>query len=405
MATVESGATSAAELIALEERHGAHNYHPLDVVISRARGVWVWDVEGHRYLDFLAAYSAVNQGHCHPRIVKALKEQADRVTLTSRAFRNDQLGPFCEQVTSLTGFSRVLPMNSGAEAVETAVKAVRKWGYKVKGIPEDKGEIIAFEGNFHGRTTTIVSFSTDAQYRDGFGPFTPGFKVLPYGDADAVARAITPNTAAILVEPIQGESGIVVPPHGYLKALRDLASANKALLVVDEIQSGLGRTGRLFAYEHEGIRPDVVIIGKALGGGCVPISAILADDEVMGVFKPGDHGSTFGGNPLACAVARASLTVLVEERMTENSATLGAYFLDQLRRLNSRHVKEVRGLGLWIGVELKPEAGGARRFCEALKQEGLLCKETHVDTIRFAPPLVITREELDWALERIAKVL
>jgi len=396
---------ASTELIALEERHGAHNYHPLDVVIDHAKGVWVWDVEGHRYLDFLAAYSAVNQGHCHPRIVAALAAQAERVTLTSRAFRNDQLGPFCAEITALTGFARVLPMNTGAEAVETALKAARKWGYSVKGVAPDNAEILVFEGNFHGRTTTIVGFSSEDQYRSGFGPFTPGFKLLPYGDAAAVADAITPNTVAILIEPIQGEGGIIVPPAGYLKRLRELATANRVLLVTDEIQAGLGRTGALFAYQHEGIRPDVVIIGKALGGGCLPISAILADDEVMGVFKPGDHGSTFGGNPLACAVARVALKVLVEEGMIANSATLGDYFIARLRALPSPHIKEVRGKGLWIGMELYPEAGGARRFCEALQREGLLCKETHVNTIRFAPPLVITKDEIDWALERIAKVL
>ena len=396
---------SSAELIALEEAHGAHNYHPLDVVVAKARGVWVWDVDGRKFLDFLAAYSAVNQGHCHPRIIAALKQQAERVTLTSRAFRNDQLGPFCAEITSLTGFARVLPMNSGAEAVETAIKAARKWAYTVKGVAADRAEIVAFAGNFHGRTTTIVSFSTDEQYRDGFGPFTPGFKVVPYGDAEAAARAITPNTAAILVEPIQGESGIVVPPAGFLVRLRELATANRVLLLADEIQSGLGRTGRLFAYQHEGIRPDVVIIGKALGGGCVPISAILADDEVMGVFKPGDHGSTFGGNPMACAIARAALAVLVDEGLIDNSARLGDYFMERLVALKSKYVKEIRGKGLWIGVELKPELGGARAYCERLRDRGLLCKETHVDTIRFAPPLVITREEIDWAIERIAEVL
>ena len=396
---------TSTELIALEERHGAHNYHPLDVVIDHAKGVWVWDVEGNRYLDFLAAYSAVNQGHCHPRIVAALAAQAERVTLTSRAFRNDQLGPFCSEITALTGFARVLPMNTGAEAVETALKAARKWGYKVKGVAQEKAEILVFDGNFHGRTTTIVGFSTEEQYRDGFGPFTPGFKVLPYGDVAAVADAITPNTVAILIEPIQGEGGIIVPPAGYLRRLRELATANRVLLVLDEIQAGLGRTGALFAYQHEGIRPDIVIIGKALGGGCLPISAILADDEVMSVFKPGDHGSTFGGNPLACAVARVALKVLVEEGMIANSAALGDYFIARLRALASPHIKEVRGKGLWIGMELFAEAGGARRFCEALQREGLLCKETHVDTIRFAPPLVITRDELDWALERIAKAL
>ncbi|MFN3414192.1 MAG: ornithine--oxo-acid transaminase, partial [Thermoanaerobaculum sp.] len=388
-----------------EEKYGAHNYHPLDVVITRASGVWVWDVGGNRYLDFLAAYSAVNQGHCHPKIVEALKAQADRVTLTSRAFRNDQLGPLCQQLSELTGFAKFLPMNSGAEAVETAIKAARKWGYTVKGVPRDQAEIIAFEGNFHGRTTTIVGFSTEEQYREGFGPFTPGFRVVPYGNLEAVAAAINENTVAVLVEPIQGEGGIIVPPAGYLKGLRELTQKHRVLLVVDEIQSGLGRTGKLFAYEHEGIRPDIIIIGKALGGGCVPISGILADDEVMGVFRPGDHGSTFGGNPLACAVARVALRVLVEEGMIANSARLGDYFLEKLRAMPSLHVKEVRGKGLWIGVELVPEAGGARRFCEALQKEGLLCKETHVNTIRFAPPLVITKEELDWALERIAKVL
>ncbi len=396
---------SSAELIQLEEAHGAHNYHPLDVVIEKARGVWVWDVEGRKYLDFLAAYSAVNQGHCHPAIVDALKAQADKVTLTSRAFRNDQLGPLCEQITALTGFSRFLPMNSGAEAVETAIKAARKWGYKVKQIPGPEAEIICFSGNFHGRTTTIVGFSTDEQYKDGFGPFTPGFKVVPYGDAEAVEKAITPNTVAILAEPIQGESGIIAPPAGFLARLRELATANRVLLMLDEIQSGLGRTGRMFAFEHENIRPDVVIIGKALGGGCLPISGILADDEVMGVFHPGDHGSTFGGNPLACAVARVALRVLVEERMVENSAELGDYFIARLREMGSPHVKEVRGKGLWIGVELTEAAGGARRFCEALEKKGLLCKETHETTIRFAPPLVITRDEIDWAMERIAEVL
>lgn len=396
---------SAKELIALEERYGAHNYHPLDVVITRAAGVWVWDREGKRYLDFLAAYSAVNQGHCHPKIVAALKEQAEKVTLTSRAFRNDQLGPLCQQLCELTGFGRFLPMNTGAEAVETAIKAARKWGYMVKGVPRDKAEIICFEGNFHGRTTTIVSFSTEEQYREGFGPFTPGFRIVPYGDVKAVAEAINENTVGVLVEPIQGESGIIVPPEGFLKALRELTQQQRLLLLMDEIQSGLGRTGKLFAFEHEGIRPDVVIIGKALGGGCVPISGILADDEVMDVFHPGDHGSTFGGNPLACAVARVALKVLQEEGMIANSAQLGEYFLEKLKEIASPHVKEVRGKGLWIGVELFPEAGGARRFCEALKEEGLLCKETHVNTIRFAPPLVITQSEIDWALERVSKVI
>jgi ornithine--oxo-acid transaminase len=395
----------SAELIRLEEQYGAHNYHPLDVVINRARGVWVWDVEGNRYLDFLAAYSALNQGHCHPRIVAALKDQADRVTLTSRAFRNDQLGPLCAQLCELTGYARFLPMNSGAEAVETAIKAARKWAHTVKGVAEDRGEILVFAGNFHGRTTTIVGFSSEEQYRKGFGPFTPGFRLLPYGDADAVERAITPETVAVLVEPVQGEGGIISPPTGFLRRLRELATTHRFLLAVDEIQSGLGRTGKLFCFEHEGIRPDIVVIGKALGGGCVPISGILADDEIMNVFAPGDHGSTFGGNPLACAVARTAIKVLIDEGMVENSARLGAYFIERLRSLQSKKIKEVRGKGLWIGVELTPDAGGARRFCEELQREGLLCKETHVNIIRFAPPLVITREEIDWAMERIARVL
>ena len=398
---METVKKSANDYIRLEDEFGAHNYHPLDVVVARAEGVWVWDVEGNRYLDFLAAYSAVNQGHCHPRIRQALIDQSSRVTLTSRAFRNDQLGPLYKQVSELTGYRRMLPMNSGAEAVETAVKAARKWGYKIKGVAEGKAEILVFSGNFHGRTTTIVSFSDDAQYRDGFGPFTPGFRILPYGDLEAVRRAMNPNVVAVLVEPIQGESGIVVPPDGFLKGIADECRKHRALLVVDEIQSGLGRTGKLFAFEHEGVRPDIVIVGKALGGGFYPVSAILADDEVMGVFHPGDHGSTFGGNPLAAAVAREALAVLVDEKLIENSERLGAYFLQRLRGIRGPRVKEVRGKGLWIGLELLPSAGGARRFCEALMAKGLLCKETHVNTIRFAPPLVITREELDWACERI----
>jgi ornithine--oxo-acid transaminase len=397
--------TGSARFIELEERHGAHNYHPLDVVIAKAEGAWVWDVEGKRYLDFLAAYSAVNQGHCHPRLVKVMREQAERVTLTSRAFRNDQLGPFCEELTSLTGFHRVLPMNTGAEAVETAIKAARKWGYTVKGIPVDEAEILVFAGNFHGRTTTIVGFSSDEEYRFGFGPFTPGFRILPYGDAEAVEASMHDKVAAVLVEPIQGEAGIVIPPAGFLRRLREITAAHNALLVVDEIQSGLGRTGKLFAYEHEGIRPDIVIIGKALSGGMYPVSAILADDEVMGVFNPGTHGSTYGGNPLGAAVAREALKVLVEEDMVRLSADNGAYFLDQLQAVDSQHVKEVRGRGLWIAIELNDEAGGARRFCEALQEEGLLCKETHATVIRVAPPLTIGREEIDWAVERISKVL
>jgi ornithine--oxo-acid transaminase len=397
--------TGSARFIELEERHGAHNYHPLDVVIAKAEGAWVWDVEGKRYMDFLAAYSAVNQGHCHPRLVKVMREQADKVTLTSRAFRNDQLGPFCEELTSLTGFHRVLPMNTGAEAVETAIKAARKWGYTVKGIPAEEAEILVFAGNFHGRTTTIVGFSSDEEYRFGFGPFTPGFRILPYGDADAVAAAMHEKVAAVLVEPIQGEAGIVIPPDGFLRRLREITTEHNALLLVDEIQSGLGRTGKLFAYEHEGIRPDIVIIGKALSGGMYPVSAILADDEVMGVFHPGEHGSTYGGNPLGAAVAREAMKVMIDEGMIQKSADNGAYFLDKLQAVDSKHVKEVRGRGLWIAIELNDEAGGARRFCEALQEEGLLCKETHATVIRIAPPLTIGRDEIDWAVERISKVL
>ncbi len=397
--------SKAADFINLEDSYGAHNYHPLDVVIERADGPWVWDVDGNKYMDFLAAYSAVNQGHCHPRLVKVLVEQACRVALTSRAFRNDQLGPFCKEICELTGFARMLPMNTGAEAVETAIKAARKWGYTVKGIPENQAEILVFSGNFHGRTTTIVSFSSDEDYRYGFGPFTPGFTILPYGDIEAVKAAMNPNVCAVLVEPIQGEAGIVSPPEGFLKQLREITSANNSLLLCDEIQSGLGRTGTLFAYEHEDIRPDIVIIGKALSGGMYPVSAILADDEVMGVFKPGEHGSTYGGNPLGAAVAREALKVLVEEQMVQRSAELGTYFMDRLKAIDSPHIELIRGIGLWIGIVLKPEAGGARRFCEALQHEGLLCKETHETVIRIAPPLTISQTEIDWAVERIARVL
>lgn len=393
------------ELIALEERYGAHNYHPLDVVVSRAEGVWVWDVEGNKYLDFLAAYSAVNQGHCHPKILAALVDQAGKVGLTSRAFRNDQLGHFYQQLCEMTGFEKVLLMNTGAEAVETAIKASRKWGYKKKGVPEGKAKILVFENNFHGRTTTIVGFSSEAQYRDGFGPFTPGFELLSYGDLDAVREAMDENVVAVLVEPIQGEGGIIIPPAGYLKGLRELTTENNCLLIVDEIQSGLGRTGKLFAFEHEDIRPDGVIIGKALSGGFYPVSAFLSSEEVMSVFTPGDHGSTYGGNPVASAVARAALQVLDDEQLIERSAELGSYFMDRLAAIESPHVKEVRGRGLWIGIELKKEAGGARRFCEALMKDGVLCKETHDHVIRIAPPLVIDRAEIDWALERIEKAL
>jgi len=396
------------ETIELEDRYGAHNYHPLDVVITRGEGCWVWDVEGNRYLDFLAAYSAVNQGHCHPRIVAALVEQAGRLALTSRAFRNDRLADFYREVCELAGYPKFLPMNTGAEAVETAIKAARRWAYTVKGVPDGEAEILVFENNFHGRTTTIVGFSTEEGSRTGFGPFTPGFTLLPYGDAGAVERSLAERggrIAAVLVEPVQGEAGIVVPPDGYLRRLRELTEEHRVLLVADEIQSGLGRTGKLFAFEHEGIRPDVVIVGKALSGGLYPVSGILATEEVMGVFDPGSHGSTYGGNPLAAAVGVEALRVIVEERLSERSAELGAYALERLRRLDSPHVKEVRGRGLWIGIELHPEAGGARRFCEALQREGVLAKETHKHVIRMAPPLVITREELDWSLERIERVL
>jgi len=395
-------ASKAQAFIALEEQYGAHNYHPLDVVIERGEGVWVYDVDGRKYLDCLAAYSAVNQGHCHPRIMQAVIEQVKRVTLTSRAFRNDQLPLLYKLLHDLTGYDMSLPMNSGAEAVETAVKAARKWGYTVKGIPKDKAEIIVCADNFHGRTTTVISFSTDEQYRDGFGPLTPGFPVIPFGDAAALEAAITPNTAAFLVEPIQGEAGIIIPPDGFLKKAEALCKANNVLFICDEIQAGLGRTGRLFAHQWEGVRPDMVIIAKALSGGYYPISAVLADKAVLGVFKPGDHGSTFGGNPLACAVARAALQVLIDEKLVERSAELGDYLLTKLRAIESPVIREVRGRGLWIGVELTV---AARPYCERLMQEGMLCKETHDHVIRLAPPLVITREEIDWAVEKLTKVL
>src|SRR5271165_6811725 len=393
---------STKDYIELEEQYGAHNYHPLDVVIERAEGVWVYDVDGNSYLDCLASYSALNQGHCHPRILATLIEQASKVTLTSRAFRNDQLPLLYKELHELTGYEMALPMNSGAEAVETAIKAARKWGYKVKGIPDSKAEIIVCANNFHGRTTTIVGFSTDAEYRDGFGPFTPGFVVIPFDDAKALRDAITPNTCAFLVEPIQGEAGIIIPREGYLQEVAEICRKNNVLFVADEIQSGLGRTGKLFAHQHEGVRPDLVIIGKALAGGFYPVSAVLGSQEALGVFRPGDHGSTFGGNPLGCAVARTALRVLVEEQLIERSAGLGTYFLRKLKEITSPHVVEVRGKGLWIGIELnKP----ARPFCEKLMQLGILCKETHDMVIRIAPPLIITREQIEWVVERIAKVL
>ena len=393
------------DFIEIEEKFGAHNYHPLDVVITKAKGVWVYDVEGKKYLDCLAAYSAVNQGHCHPRILKALQSQAEKVTLTSRAFRNDQLPLLYKELCELTGYEKVLPMNSGAEAVETALKAARKWGYKVKGIKKDAAEIIVCENNFAGRTISIISFSSTEQYKDGFGPITPGFKIIPYGDSAALEKAITANTAAFIVEPIQGEGGVIVPPDGYLKKAFDICKKNNVLFIADEIQSGFGRSGKLFAYQYENIKPDVVIIGKALSGGFYPVSAVLSNNEVLGVFNPGDHGSTFGGNPLAAAIARESIKVLVEENLIENSFKLGEYFREKLRGIKSKHIKEIRGKGLFIGVELYPEAKGARRFCEALMTKGVLCKETHDDVIRFAPPLVITKEEIDWAMVYIDEVL
>lgn len=393
------------EYIEIEEKYGAHNYHPLDVVIERGEGVWVYDVDGNRYLDCLSAYSALNQGHVHPRILAALLDQAQKVTLTSRAFRNDQLPLLYQELSEMTGYEMALPMNSGAEAVETALKLARKWAYQVKGVPRYQAEIITFENNFHGRTISIISFSTEPAYRNDFGPFTPGFVSVAYGDAEAVERAITPNTAAISVEPIQGEAGVIVPPEGYLRELRRIADRHNVLLIADEIQTGLGRTGKLFACDHEGIRPDIMVIGKALSGGFYPVSAVLADRPIMGLFKPGEHGSTFGGNPLGAAVARAALRVLREENLAENAARMGEYFIEQLTEIPSPHVKEVRGKGLLIGVELKPEAGGARRFCEALKARGILAKETHQHVIRFAPPLIIDQNTLDWALARIRQVL
>jgi ornithine--oxo-acid transaminase len=393
------------EYIALEERYGARNYRPLDVVLVRGEGVWVFDAEGNRYLDCLAAYSAVNQGHVHPKILAAMTEQAQKITLTSRAFRNDQLPLLYEQLSELTGYEMSLPMNSGAEAVETAVKLARKWAYKVKKVPRHEAEILVASGNFHGRTTTIISFSTEPLYKEDFGPFTPGFKVIEYGSLEALESAITPNTAAFLVEPIQGEGGVIIPSKGYLHRAKEICEQNQVLFIADEIQTGLGRTGRLFASDHEDVRPDMVIIGKALSGGFYPVSAVLADKAIMGLFSPGEHGSTFGGNPLAAAISRAALQVLVDEQLVENSAQIGEYFLEQLAEIPSRHVKEVRGLGLMIGVEMKPEAGGARRFCEALMQKGILAKETHEHVIRFAPPLIINRETIDWALPSIREVL
>ncbi|WP_188261510.1 ornithine--oxo-acid transaminase [Azospirillum tabaci] len=395
----------AADLIGTEHRLGAHNYKPLDVVLARGEGVYVWDTEGNRYLDCLSAYSAVNQGHCHPKILEAMVQQASKLTLTSRAFRNDQLALFYEELAALTGSHKILPMNSGAEAVESAIKTVRKWGYEVRGVPENQAEIIVCADNFHGRTISIVSFSTDPDARGGFGPFTPGFRTVPFGDAAALEAAMTPNTVAVLLEPIQGEAGVVIPPAGYLRRVRDLCTERIVVMILDEIQTGLGRTGKLLAEEHEGVEADVTLIGKALSGGFYPVSAVLSNSEVLGVLKPGQHGSTFGGNPLACAVARAAMRVLVEEGMIDNAAAQGAYFLEQLGAIRSNVIREARGRGLMLAVELHPEAGGARRYCEALRARGVLAKDTHDHTIRIAPPLVITREQVDWALEQFDAVL
>ncbi len=393
------------EYIKIEEQFGAHNYRPLDVVINRGEGIWVYDVEGNRYLDCLSAYSALNQGHVHPKILAALKSQAEKLTLTSRAFRNDQLPLFYQELSNLTGYQKSLPMNSGAEAVESAIKLARKWAYRVKGVPRYQAEIITCKGNFHGRTISIISFSSEPKYRDDFGPYTPGFISIPYGDAEAVQSAITPNTAAVIIEPIQGEAGVIVPPQGYLRRVKEICAQNNVLMIADEIQTGLGRTGKLFACDHEGVRPDIAIIGKALSGGFYPVSAILADEPTMNLFQPGEHGSTFGGNPLGTAVARAALRVLTEENMIENAAKMGEYLADQLAEIPNRHIKEVRGKGLLIGVELKTEAGGARRFCEALLTRGILTKETHQNVIRFAPPLIVDRPALDWAIPLIREVL
>lgn len=397
--------SSQQDFIAAENEYGASNYKPLDVVLSRGEGAFVWDVEGKRYLDFLAGYSAVNHGHCHPKILAALTAQASRLTLTSRAFRNDQLGPFCEEICKLTKSHGVLPMNTGVEAVETAIKVSRKWGYQIKGVPANEAEIIVFAGNFHGRTVSVVSFSTDPTATRGFGPFTPGFKIIPFGEIEALKDAITSNTVAVLMEPIQGEAGVIIPPPGYISAVRDICTSERVIFILDEIQTGLGRTGKLLAEQHEGVEADITLLGKALGGGVYPVSAVLSNGEVLGVLKPGEHGSTFGGNPLGCAVARAGLRALIEEGMIANAAAMGDYFLAGLRAIGSRVIKDVRGRGLMLAVELHAEAGGARRFCEALKHRGILCKDTREHTIRVSPPLVITRENIDEALVQFEAVL
>jgi len=396
---------TGSQHIDLVEQFAAHNYHPLPVVVSRAEGVWVEDADGNRYMDMLAAYSAVNFGHGNPELIEAAKAQLDRVTLTSRAFHNDQLGPFARELAELCGMEAILPMNTGAEGVETAIKTARKWGYTSKGVPEGKAKIICCENNFHGRTTTIVSFSTDPQCRRGFGPFTPGFEIIKYGDVDALRKAIDANTAAFLVEPIQGEAGIIVPPAGYLKAVRQVCSEKNILFIADEIQSGLGRTGYTFACEHEGVQPDIYILGKALGGGIMPVSAIASSREILSVFTPGDHGSTFGGNPLACAIARKVVEILKTNRYQEQARTLGAYLFDRLGGIRSDKVKEIRGRGLWVGIEFHKSAGKAKDFCVRLMEEGMLCKDTHEQTMRLAPPLCITKDEIDWALDKLGKVL
>ncbi len=396
---------SVTDFLATEARLGTYNYEPIGVVVSRGEGVFVWDTEGNRYLDCLSAYSAVNQGHCHPKILAAMVQQAGRLTLTSRAFHNDQLAPFYEELAQLTGSHKVLPMNSGAEAVESAIKSVRKWGYVIKGVPDGEAEIIVCANNFHGRTLGIVGFSTDPETRKHFGPFAPGFKIIAFGDADALEAAITPNTVAFLVEPIQGEAGVIIPPAGYFARVRELCTAHDVMLILDEIQTGLGRTGKLLAEQHEGIEADVTLLGKALSGGFYPVSAVLSNNDVLGTLRPGQHGSTFGGNPLACAVARAALRVLVEEGMIENAVVQGVRFLDGLKTIRANTVREVRGRGLMLAVELHPEAGRARRYCEALQARGLLAKDTHEHTIRIAPPLVITSDQVDWALERIDATL
>lgn len=395
---------SSERLIELSDQYNARNYKPLDVVITKAEGIWVWDVDGNRYLDCLSAYSAVNQGHCHPRIVQAMLDQASRLALTSRAFRNDQLPLFAKELCELLDYDMMLPMNTGAEAVETAIKAARKWGYEVKGVPDGQAEIIVCEGNFHGRTTTIISFSSEEQYREGFGPFTPGFTLIPYGDLEALEKAITPNTIGFMFEPIQGEGGVIIPPEGYISGVREICTQNNILMIADEIQTGLGRTGKLLACDHEGVKPDIAILGKALSGGMYPVSAVVSSDDIMGLFNPGDHGSTFGGNPLGSAVAREAIRVIIDENLPEKATLLGEYLLERLNEINSPYIKECRGKGLMVGIELVPEAGGARRFCEALQERGVLAKETHEVVIRLAPPLIISREELDWVIENIVDV-